>query len=371
VIELAGQGALPFGSLKLADMGADVVRVERADAVPAAPADRGHSSWDRGRRSIAVDLKNPDGLATLLHLIDEADVFLESFRPGVAERLGLGPDQLMARNPKLVYGRLTGWGQTGPLATTAGHSLNYEALTGVIRAIGPAGGPPNPLLQLLGDFGGGGMQMAFGVTCAYIEAQRTGHGQVVDVAMTEGVMSLASIFYGMSKAGLHTEDMGTNLFDGGAPYYAVYECSDGKWVTLAPIEDKFYALFLRLVGLDTEDLPDRNDRANWPSLKGRFSELFATRTRDEWCELLEGTDACFAPVLTFAEAMAHPQIAALGTFVGDEHSTELRPLPRLSTNPTEPRPSPPWPGANTDQVLTEAGLTTAEIDDLRSRGAIA
>ncbi len=372
IIELAGQGALPFGTLKLADMGADIIRIERADAVPPNPVDRGHSSWDRGRRSIAVDLKHPDGLDTVLKLVDEAQVFLESFRPGVAERLGLGPDALAERNPALVYGRLTGWGQTGPLAHVAGHSLNYEALTGVIRAIGPAGGSPVPLLQLLGDFGGGGMQMAFGVTCALIEAQRTGHGQVVDVAMTEGVMSLASVFYGMSKVGFHTEEMGANLFDGGSPYYNVYECADGQWVTLAPIEDKFYNLFLELTGLDTEGLPDRNDRANWPAIKARFSELFATKSRAEWCDLLEGTDACFAPVLTFAEAMAHPQIQALGTFVpdGDESSTELRPLPRLANNPITPRPSPAWPGADADEVLTEAGFGDAQIAELRSSGAI-
>jgi alpha-methylacyl-CoA racemase len=368
IIELAGQGALPFGSLKLADMGADVVRVERADAVPAEPVARPHSSWDRGRRSIAVDLKNPEGTAALVRLVENADVFLESFRPGVAERLGLGPEDLLAANPRLVYGRLTGWGQTGPLAKVAGHSLNYEALTGVIRAIGPAGGSPIPLLQLLGDFGGGGMQMAYGVVCAYVEAQRTGRGQVVDVAMAEGVMSLAAVFYGMSAAGFHTEDMGTNLFDGGAPYYAVYECSDGRWVTLAPIEDKFYDLFLRLTGLDVEELPDRSDRANWPALKARFAELFATRTRDEWCAELEGTDVCFAPVLTFDEARQHPQIVELETFVD---TTELRPIPRLANNSTTPRPSPAWPGADTDAVFADFGFTAEETAALRTSGAIA
>jgi alpha-methylacyl-CoA racemase len=369
VVELAGLGALPFGSLKLADMGAHVVRVERVSDVPADRVPRRQSAWDRGRRSIAVDLKHPDGVETVLRLAAASDVFLESFRPGVTERLGLGPDDVMARNPRIVYGRLTGWGQHGPLAPTAGHSLNYEAITGVIRAVGPAGGPPVPLLQIVGDFAGGGLLMAYGVVCALIEAQRSGKGQVVDAAMVDGTMSLLGPYYSMAESGFHTDEMHANLFDGGAPFYNVYETADGKYVSVAPIEPHFYALLLDKMGLAGDDLPAQNDRTQWPVLRERFAEVFLTKTRDEWCALLEGTDACFAPVLTFNEARSYPHHVARNAFVGDGPDVAIS--PRLSRTPGDPHArSPAYPGADTDAVLQEYGFDAAEVAALRERGAI-
>jgi alpha-methylacyl-CoA racemase len=369
IIELAGLGALPYGSLRLADMGADIIRVERVADVPDDHTPRPRSSWDRGRRSIAVDLKHPDGIATVLQLADEADGFLESFRPGVVERLGLGPDVLLARNPKLVYGRLTGWGQHGRLAPTAGLSLNYESITGVIRAIGPAGGPPVPLLQIIGDFAGGGLSLAYGMVCALFEAQRTGLGQVVDAAMVDGTTALLAPFFGMAASGMHTEEMGTNLFDGGAPFYAVYETADAKYVSVAPIEPHFYALLLSKIGLDPAGLPAQYDRTRWPELKAIFADVFLTKTRDEWCALLEGTDACFAPVLTFAEARDYPHNVERDAFV--DGKPEVAIAPRLSRTPGDPRrASPAYPGADTTSVLHELGLADNTITKLRASGAI-
>ena len=369
IIELAGLGALPFGSLKLADMGADIVRVDRASDVPSDPQPRPRSAWDRGRRSVAVDLKHPGGVEAVLQLAEQADVFMESFRPGVAERLGLGPDTLLARNPRIVYGRLTGWGQQGPLAHSAGHSLNYESITGVIRAVGPHGGPPVPLLQIIGDFAGGGLLLAYGVVCALLEARQSGKGQVVDAAMVDGTLSLLAPYFGMAQSGFHTDDMGTNLFDGGAPYYNVYETADGKYISVAPIEAHFYALLVDKMGLAGEALPAQNDRSQWPQLRARFAEVFRTKTREQWCSLLEGTDACFAPVLTFNEARAYPHNVERHAFVGD--APEVAVAPRLSRTPGDPTtPSPAYPGADTTAVLTEFGFTAGQIDELRSSGAI-
>lgn len=369
VIELAGLGALPFGTLKLADMGAEVVRVDRLAEVPAEKVPVPYSSWDRGRRSIAVDLKQPSGVETVLRLAEDADVFLEAFRPGVTERLGVGPDEVMARNPAIVYGRLTGWGQTGVLAPSAGHSLNYEAITGVIGSVGPAGGPPVPVMQLLGDFAGGGLTMAFGVMCALWEAKQSGRGQVVDAAMTDGVASLASVFYGMQASGMHTTDLGTNLFDGGSPFYTVYECADGGYMSIAPIEPHFYALMLETIGIDQRDLPPQYDRETWPEVKAVIQAKFLERTRDEWCELLEGTDCCAAPVLSFDEAREYAHHRDRGTFVGESH-TEVVPVPILSRTPGEIRPSPAWVGADTDDVLTDWGFSESEVSSLRSTGAV-
>ena len=370
VIELAGIGALPFASLKLADMGAEVIRVDRLSDVPAEPQPAPHNFWERGRRSIAANLKNPDAVETVLRLAEGADVFLESFRPGVVERLGVGPDQVLGRNPAIVYGRLTGWGQEGPLATTAGHSLNYEAITGVIRAIGPRGGPPVPLLNLLGDFAGGGLHLAYGVVCALLEAKTSGKGQVIDGAMIDGVMSIAVPFYAMHQSGMHTDKLGENLFDGGAPFYNVYETKDGKYVTVAPIEGHFWTLFLQKVGLDPADLPDQYDQSHWPEVRDKLTDLLKGRTRDEWCEVLEGTDACFAPVLTFSEARDHPHHRARGTFVEGSEMPEMVPTPRLSRTPGEPGTSPAWLGADTDVVLRESGFAEEEIVKLRAAGAI-
>lgn len=370
VIELAGQGALPFGTQKLADMGADVIRVHRPDEVPPEPVPHVYSEYKRGRRSIAVDLKSPEGVEVVKKLVESAEALVESFRPGVCERLGIGPDDLLARNPALVYGRLTGWGQEGPLSHTAGHSISYESITGAIGSIGPRGGPPVPLLMVLGDFAGGGMHLAYGVVCAVLEARSSGRGQVVDVAMADGVASLFASFYGMARSGTHTSEIGTNLFDGGSPIYNVYETSDGQYVTVAPIEPQFYAVLLDKLCLDPAALPDRDDRAQWPALIEIFADVFRTRTRDEWEALLSDTDACFAPVYRLHEAHEHPANKARGVFrpTPDGSGTELAPAPRFSRTPGQPQPNYAYAGADTDAILTELGLDAGK---LRSVGAVA
>jgi alpha-methylacyl-CoA racemase len=368
MVELAGLGALPFGTQKLADLGADVIRVHRTSEVPAEPGPYRYSEYNRGRRSIAVDLKRPEGVEVVRALAASADVFAESFRPGVCERLGVGPDDLLAVNPKLVYARLTGWGQDGPLATTAGHSMNYEAITGAIGSVGERGRPPVPLLQVLGDFAGGGLHFAFGVLAAVFEAQRSGQGQVVDVAMVDGVLSLFSIYYSMVPAGLHSEEVGTNLFDGGSPSYHVYETADGEYVTVAPLEPQFYAVLVDALGLDGSSLPDRDDPANWDELIDRFQAVFRTRTRDEWEALLSPLDACVAPVYRFSEAAEHPANRAREVFRTGLHGRpELRPVPRYSRTPGAPRPSYAHPGSDTDEVLGELGL---DARALRAVGAV-
>jgi len=369
VIELAGLGALPFGTLKLADMGAEVIRIDRLAEVPEEKVAGQHSSWDRGRKSVAVDLKNPLGVETVLRLSEDADIFLEAFRPGVTERLGVGPADVMGRNPAIVYGRLTGWGQSGALSHSAGHSLNYEAITGVIRSIGPSGGPPVPLLQLLGDFAGGGLTMAFGVVCAMWEAKQSGRGQVVDAAMTDGVASLASVFYGMQASGMHTTEIGANLFDGGSPFYAVYECADGEYMSIAPIEPHFWSLLLETIAIDQDRLPPQYERERWPEVKAILAARFLEKTRDEWCELLEGTDCCAAPVLTYDEARAYRHHVERGTFTGDQ-GTEVVPVPLLSRTPGTVGPSPAWVGADTDSVLRACGFDDSEIEDLRAGSAV-
>ena len=370
VIELAGQGALPYAALKLGDMGADVIRVERVADVPSDRTPRPHNFWDRGRRSVAIDLKQPDGVAALLRLCDTVDVFLEAFRPGVCERLGIGPDVVTARNPRVIYGRMTGWGQDGPLAQAAGHSLNYEAITGLTRAVGPRDGAPVPLLQIIGDFAGGGLHLAYGVVCALLERHASGRGQVIDCAMVDGVISLVQPFYSMHALGMHTDQLGTNVFDGGAPFYNIYETADGKYVSVAPIEPKFYAQLLAKLGLDATELPDQHDQSRWPELRERIAAVFRTRTRDEWSDLLEGTDVCFAPVLNFSEARSHPHNVARRSFLADDPLPEPAPAPRLSRTPGEPSTSPAFPGADTDSVLAEAGFQREEIERLRDVGAI-
>lgn len=372
IIELAGLGALPYGTLKLADMGADIVRVHPLHEVPSGEKPAGRASeFDRGRRSIAIDLKSPEGVELLCSLVEKADVFCEAFRPGVCERLGIGPDVLLARNPKLIYGRLTGWGQDGPLSHSAGHSLNYEAITGAISSIGSPGMPPVPMLQVFGDFAGGGLHFAFGVVCALLEVQKSGKGQVVDAAMVDGVMSIFQVFYGMTKSGFHTGPVGTNMFDGGAPFYNVYETKDGKFITIAPIEAKFYALLLEKLGIDPSSLPDQNDANGWPEIRARFTEVFLTKTRDEWDALLEGTDCCYAPVLSFAEAESHPHLVARGNFVPVENSiTQLKPAPRLSRTPGEVRETYAYPGCDTQSVLSEFGLNNDQIENLRTNNVI-
>jgi alpha-methylacyl-CoA racemase len=372
IIELAGLGALPYGTLKLADMGADVIRVHPTHEVPDDKPERRDSEFDRGRRSITIDLKSPEGVELLLRLVEKADGFCEAFRPGVCERLGIGPDVLLARNPRLVYGRLTGWGQEGPLSHSAGHSLNYEAITGAIGSIGSPGQPPIPMLQVFGDFAGGGLHLAFGMVCALFEAQRSGKGQVVDAAMVDGVMSIFQVFYGMTRSGMHTGPVGTNLFDGGSPFYDVYETSDGKYVTAAPIEPRFYAQLLDALNLDPASLPAQYDESHWPELREHIAGAFITKTRDEWSELLEGSDVCFAPVLSFAEAEHHPHNVARGSFVPVEGSVpQLAPAPRLSRTPGVVRPTYAYPGVDTRAVLAEIGVADDEIDVLAAAGVVA
>ena len=373
VIELAGIGPVPFAGMLLADMGADVVRIDRVGVVTGAevvPFQIPDDLMNRGRRSVGLDLKHPAGLETALRLVERSDALFEGFRPGVVERLGVGPDVCLARNPRLVYGRMTGWGQTGPLASAAGHDINYIALSGVLSRIGRRGQPPTPPLNLVGDFGGGAMLLAFGMVCALLSAGRTGQGQVVDAAMVDGSALLMMPFFAGRHGTVNTE-RGTNLLDSGAPFYDSYETADGKWIAVGAMEPKFYATLLRLLGLDGQELPAQMDRAGWPVLKETFAAVFRTRPRHEWTALLEGTDACFAPVLGLDEVDQHPHHKARRGFPEIGGRVQPAPAPRFSeTAPTDP-PRPPKPGEHTDQVLAEAGLTGADIAKLRSVGAVA
>jgi alpha-methylacyl-CoA racemase len=373
ILELAGIGPVPFAGMMLADMGADVVRVDRPGVVrgtEVVPFQTSNDLVSRNRRSIGVDLKQPEGVETLLRLVEGADGMFEGFRPGVVERLGVGPEICLARNPRLVYGRMTGWGQDGTLARSAGHDINYIALAGVLGRIGRVGQPPTPPLNLVGDYGGGAMLLAFGLVCALWHAQRTGVGQVVDAAMVDGAALLMMPFFGGRNGAFNTE-RGTNILDSGAPFYDTYETADGQFVAVGAMEPKFYATLVRLLGLDGEDLPDQMDRSGWPKIKARFREVFATRTRDAWGALLEGTDACFSPVLGLEEVELHPHHAARHAFVDAHGQVQPAPAPRFSATPTAVSRPAPDAGEHTDEVLLEAGLTSAEVAKLRSVGAIA
>jgi alpha-methylacyl-CoA racemase len=367
IIELAGIGPGPFCGMMLSDMGAEVIRVERA--APGAPAPK--DVLVRNRRSIAVDLKSPAGVETVLRLCEGADALFEGFRPGVTERLGLGPDDCMGRNPKLVYGRMTGWGQDGPMAQAAGHDINYIGLSGALHAIGRAGERPVPPLNLVGDFGGGGMLLAFGVVCALLEAQRSGKGQVVDAAMVDGAASLMSMFFSFAAQGGFTDQRGTNLLDGGAHFYDTYETKDGKYVCIGSIEPQFYALLVEKAGLDPDTFAPQMDREQWPALKDKLAEVFLTKTRDEWCGIMEGTDVCFAPVLSLFEAPDHPHNRARGTFVDVDGITQPAPSPRFSRTVPEVRGAGRPPGSDSDEVLRSFGFSDAEIERLMSEGAVA
>jgi alpha-methylacyl-CoA racemase len=361
VVEFAGIGPGPFCAMLLSDMGADVVRIDRtAGARGGVP--KGPNTFDvtsRGRRSVALDLKDKAGVETALALVAKADALIEGFRPGVMERLGLGPDVALKRNPKLVYGRMTGWGQTGPLANAAGHDINYIALTGALHAIGRAGEPPPPPLNLVGDFGGGALYLAMGICAALFEAGRSGKGQVIDCAMTDGAASLASMFYGMRAAGIWRDGRDANLLDGGAHFYDTYECKDGRWIALGSIEPQFYALLLEKTGLGSdESFKAQMDRAAWPSLTAKLAAVIRTKTRDEWCALMEGSDVCFAPVLSFAEAPAHPHNAARRTFVDVEGVTQPNAAPRFSRTPSAVQGPAPAIGAHTEEVLREWGVSS-------------
>ncbi len=376
IVELAGIGPGPFAGMMLSDMGADVIRVDRARSVAAFDPSRPSRDYlGRGRRSIGVDLKHPDGVETVLKLIEEADGLIEGFRPGVTERLGVGPDVCLARNPRLVYGRMTGWGQDGPYASTAGHDINYIALSGTLSMIGRAGEAPVPPLNLVGDFGGGGMMMAFGIVCGLLEAKASGHGQVIDAAMVDGAALLATMMFELAGQGAWAPERGTNLLDTGSWFYEVYETSDGKYVSFGSIEPQFFAELLRLTGLAGDidgrgALPAQSDRRSWPAMKERLAAVIRTKTRDEWCELIEGTDTCFAPVLSVDEAPLHPHNAHRHTFTEVGGVVQPAPAPRFSrTEPGSPSPAP-QAGQHTDEVLADWGFSEPDVTKLREAGAI-
>jgi alpha-methylacyl-CoA racemase len=350
----------------LADLGASVLRVDRVRSDrPAEP----HRILDRGRRSVALDLKDPRAVDAVLRMAERSDVLIEGFRPGVAERLGIGPDPCRERNPRLIYARMTGWGQDGPLAGAPGHDINYLALSGALDAIGPAGGAPVPPLNLLGDFAGGGLSLVAGILAALYERQRSGAGQVVDAAIVDGVAGLLSMLLGMSAAGQWRPERGTNTLDGGAPFYAVYACADGRYVAVGAIEEPFYRALLHGLDLDPARLPERSDPARWPELRRVLAERFALRGRDEWLAVFAGTEACVTPVLTVAEAGEHPHLDARGTYVVDDGLVQPAPAPRFSRTAAKlPEPAPE-PGRDTREALAEYGLSAPEIEALLADGA--
>ncbi len=369
VIEIASLAPAPFGCMILADLGADVLRVDRAERCgPQArpPAD----PLSRGRRSIGLNLKDPAGLDLLLSLVDQADVLVEGFRPGVTERLGFGPAECARRNPRLIYARMTGWGQQGPLAPTAGHDIDYIAISGALGPIGRAGQSPVPPLNLVGDFGGGGMLLAVGVLAALVERSGSGLGQVVDAAMVDGSALLTSFLHGMLSTGAWQDKRGSNLLDGGAPFYDTYQTADGGYVAVGALEPQFYSALLDGLGLADEGLPAQHDRSGWPRLRDRFTAVFAQRTRDEWAAVFAGTDACVAPVLGLAEAPAHPHATARNAFVEIAGVRQPAPAPRFGRTAAAEPTAPPTPGADTDTVLAGLGLTGAEIAALRATGAV-
>jgi alpha-methylacyl-CoA racemase len=372
IVELAGIGPGPFAGMLLSDMGADIVRIDRAGQVNPGLFDRPNlEPLFRGRRSIGVDLKNPDGVEAVLRLIESADALIEGYRPGVTERLGLGPDVCLARNPKLVYGRMTGWGQDGPMAQASGHDINYIALAGALAHFGRSDGKPTPPINLVGDFGGGGMFMGFGIVCGILEAQKSGKGQVLDVAMVDGSAVLMTMMWGFVKLGMWDEHRGVNVLDTGAPFYDTYETADGKFIALGSLEPQFYAELIQKLGLEGDDLPAQMDRSGWPQLRERFTALFKTKTRDEWDAVLLGSDACYAPVLTMTEATNDEHIKARGTIIERDGVPQPAPAPRFSRTTPEVQRSSPWPGQQTDEALADWGFAGDEIAKLRDSGAIA
>jgi alpha-methylacyl-CoA racemase len=369
VIEIASLAPAPFCCMMLADLGADVLRVDRAERCgprAAAPAD----PLVRGRRSVGINLKDPAGIDLLLRLADDADVLVEGFRPGVAERLGFGPQACADRNPRLVFGRMTGWGQDGPLASAAGHDIDYIAIAGALSLVGRAGQRPVPPVNLIGDFGGGGMLLALGILAALVERATSGRGQVVDAAMVDGSALLTALLYGLRAGGMWDGARGTNLLDGGAPFYDTYECAGGGYVAVGALEPQFYAALLDGLGLAGADLPGQHDRAGWPVLRERFAAVFASRTRDEWAQVFAGTDACVAPVLGLDEAAGHPHATARDAFVEVGGLTQPAPAPRFSRSPADVPAAPPVPGADTDAVLAGLGLGQDEVAELRAAGIV-
>ncbi len=366
IIELAGIGPGPFCGMLLADMGAEVIRVDRAASQPR----RAQDVLTRGRKSIAVDLKSDAGREVILKLCESSDALFEGFRPGVTERLGIGPDTCLARNEKLVYGRMTGWGQDGPMAQAAGHDINYISLIGALHAIGEPGGKPVPPLNLVGDFGGGGMFLAFGMVCALLEAQKSGKGQVVDAAMVDGAATLMAMFFTMQAAGAFKMERGTNLLDGGAHFYGTYETKDGKYISLGSIEPQFYALLVEKAGLDADRFSAQMDPSQWPAFKTELTEVFKTKTRDEWREIMEGTDVCFAPVVALDEVHEHPHNIARNAFLEIEGVIQPAPAPRFSRSDVSVSHGSRLPGEDSIDVLAEAGLAEADIQSLLDSGAV-
>ena len=379
IIELAGIGPAPFTCMMLADAGAQVLRLERA---PAGAVEQGQefaasgagSYWDllnRSRPSVGINLKHPDAVELVLRLVEQADGFVEGFRPGVAERLGLGPEDCSARNRRLVYGRMTGWGQDGPMADMAGHDIDYIAIGGALWSLGRADSAPVPPLNLVGDFGGGGMLLAFGMVAALLEAARSGEGQVVDAAMVDGAASLMTMIHAFHRHGLWNDERGANMLDTGAPFYEVYETADGRWMAVGGIEAQFYAELVRGLGLEGDaSLPAQMARDDWPAMKDRFAEVFKTKTRDEWSAVFDGTDACVAPVLSPWEAPEHPHNVARSTFVEVEGAVQPAPAPRFSRTPSAISSPPSPPGADTVSGLVEWGVSESDVAKLRESGAL-
>jgi alpha-methylacyl-CoA racemase len=371
IVELAGIGPGPMCAMLLADLGATVLRIDRPGG-----SDLGlqrplcYDLLLRGRYSIAIDLKSAAGKTLALNLVDQADALIEGFRPGVTERLGLGPQDCLARNPRLVYGRVTGWGQDGILAQAAGHDINYISLVGALHAFGHRGAAPTPPLNLIADYAGGALYLALGVVCGILEARQSGHGQVVDAAMIDGAASLMTAFHGAIAAGLATHERGTNHLDGGAHFYNVYQCADGGWISIAPIEGKFYAELLRRLDIDPATMPPQMDRDQWPAAHARLAALFKTRTRDDWCRLLEGTDACFAPVLTSDEAQHHPHNALRATYVEIDGIVQPGPAPRFSRTRSDLPIAPQPPGPQTAAAALAPWLAADEIAALKAAGTI-
>ncbi len=369
IIELAGIGPSPFACMLLADAGADILRLER----PGAGAPAGAPDWDlmnRSRRSVGINLKDPEAVALVLELVGQADALIEGFRPGVAERLGLGPEVCLGANPALVYGRMTGWGQDGPLGDRAGHDINYIAISGALWPMGRSGDIPVPPLNLVGDFGGGGMMLAYGVVAALLGAKLSGTGQVVDAAMTDGSASLMTMIHAFKNVGLWREERGANMLDTGAHFYEVYETSDGGYMAVGAIERQFYALLLEGLGLAGEDLPDQMDRNSWPAMKERFVSIFKTKTRDEWTATFEDIDACTTPVLSPFEAPNHRHNQARQTFVEYEGVMQPAPAPRFSVTPSEISKAPSTPGADTAEALRSWGIDSDRIESLQTTGAL-
>ena len=367
IVEVGGIGPGPFCAMMLSDMGADIVHIVRKGEM--AMLEQKYEIINRGRRSVGIDLKNPKGVETVLRLVEQADALQEGFRPGVMEKMGLGPDVCLAKNPKLVYARMTGWGQEGPLSQAAGHDINYIALSGVLNAIGRAGERPVPPINLVGDFGGGGLLQAFGMVCALLEAQKSGKGQVVDTAMVDGSAILMAMFFGLHNPGFWQE-RGKNMLDGGAFYYDSYETADGKYVAIGSIEPKFYAALLKHAGINDPEFQLRDDPSKEPVLREKLTAIMKSKTRDEWCKLLEGTDACFSPVCSFDDAINHPHNVARKTFVNLDGVIQPAPAPRFSRTKCEIKCPPPDLGADTEVALKDWGFSPGDIESLKTAGVI-